>query len=59
MAKKELTRKADTIYLDPEKFELLKRLAEDTRIPKSVLLREAVDLLLTQHGLLRASKRKS
>lgn len=59
MAKKKLTRVADTIYLDPEKFDLLKKLAEDTRIPKSVLLRDAVDLLLTEHGLLKASKRKS
>lgn len=57
--KAELTRKADTIYLEPEKFALLKQLAEDTRIPRSVLLREAVDDLLIKHGLLKASKRKS
>lgn len=59
MAKKVLSRKADTIYIDPEKFELLKTLAEQTRIPRSVLLREAVDLLLQKYGMLKAAKKKS
>lgn len=58
-AKAELTRKPDTIYLEHEKFELLKKLADDTRIPRSVLLREAVDDLLVKHGMLKAAKKKS
>jgi len=56
---KDITRKADTIYLDPDKFELLKRLADDTRIPRAALLREAVDDLLAKHGMLKVSKKKS
>jgi predicted transcriptional regulator len=44
------TRAIETLYLDPEKLELLKQLAADTRIPRSVLLREAVDDLLVKHG---------
>jgi hypothetical protein len=35
-----------TLYLEPEKAELLDRLAAETRIPKAVLLREAVDATL-------------
>ena len=38
------------LYLTPEKAELLDQLASETRIPKAVLLREAVDDLLTKHG---------
>ncbi|MEZ5566495.1 MAG: ribbon-helix-helix domain-containing protein [Gammaproteobacteria bacterium] len=49
-------RKRDTLYLDPEKFELLQHLAKDTRIPRAELLREAVDDLLTKHGATRKSK---
>jgi predicted DNA-binding protein len=46
------------LYLDPEKAELLNQLAASTRIPKAVLLREAVDDLLAKHGLLKLPKRK-
>ena len=37
------------LYLEPEKAEALARLSEETRIPKAVLLREAVDDLLLKH----------
>lgn len=38
-----------SLYLDPEKAEILDRLAAITRIPKAVLLREAVDDLLAKY----------
>jgi hypothetical protein len=38
-----------SLYLEPEKTELLDALAADTRIPKAVLLREAVDDLLIKY----------
>jgi predicted DNA-binding protein len=38
-----------SIYLEPQKAERLTELARQTRIPKAVLLREAVDLLLANH----------
>jgi predicted DNA-binding protein len=49
---------AQPIYLEPEKAELLDALAAETRIPKAVLLREAVDDLLTKHGKLKRTKLK-
>jgi predicted DNA-binding protein len=42
-----------SLYLEPERAKLLDELAADTRIPKAVLLREAVDDLLTKHGKLK------
>jgi Ribbon-helix-helix domain len=51
-------RSVEVAYLDPEKLELLKRLAADTRIPRTVLMREAVDDLLAKYGLLKLPKRK-
>ena len=42
-----------SLYLEPDKAELLDELAADTRIPKAVLLREAVDDLLTKYGKLK------
>jgi hypothetical protein len=51
-------RSVEVAYLDPEKLELLKRLAADTRIPRAVLMREAVDDLLTKHRMLKPPKRK-
>jgi hypothetical protein len=45
--------------LEPEKAVLLDELAATTRIAKAVLLREAVDDLLTKHGKLKASRSKS
>ncbi len=45
-------RSVESAYLDPEKLELLKALAAKTRIPRAVLMREAVDDLLLKHGVL-------
>src|ERR1043166_9574489 len=39
-----------TLYLEPDKAALLDELAAETRIPKAVLLREAIDDLLAKHG---------
>ena len=44
------------LYLEPEKAELLNQLAASTRIPKAVLLREAVDDLLVKYRLLKSSE---
>lgn len=53
-----------SLYLEPEQAESLDRLAERTRIPKAVLLREAVDKLLLEYSTFewldkRAAGRKS
>jgi hypothetical protein len=45
------------LYLEPEKAELLARLSAATRIPKQVLLREAVDDLLAKHGVLKVGRK--
>lgn len=42
--------KRGTIYLNPEKFELLAALAKSTRIPRAELEREAIDDLLAKNG---------
>ncbi len=47
-------RKVEVAYLDADKLELLKQLAAQTRIPRSVLLREAVDDLLKKYGIIEA-----
>lgn len=52
-------RKQDSIYLDPEKFDLLEKLAKTTGKLRSELLREAVDDLLIKHGVLKTPKTKS
>lgn len=44
------------LYLEPEKADLLAQLSAETRIPKAVLLREAVDDLLTKHRKLKAPR---
>lgn len=46
------------LYLEPEKAALLARLSAESRIPKAVLLREAVDDLLVKHGILKGAARK-
>ena len=46
------------LYLEPDRAELLNRLAASTRIPKAVLLREAVDDLLVKHKVLKPSDLK-
>lgn len=55
MSPRKLT--AQPIYLDPEKAASLNELAARTRIPKAVLLREAVDDLLAKHGAPKSSKK--
>lgn len=52
------TQARDTVYLEQEKLDLLKRLAESTRIPRAELLREAVDDLLIKYKALKPAKRK-
>ena len=42
-----------SLYLEPEKAQLLDELSAATRIPKAVLLRESVDDLLTKYGKLK------
>lgn len=44
--------------LDAEKLDDLNELAARTRIPRSVLMREAVDDLLTKHGPKKPRKRR-
>ena len=53
------TRKSEMLYVDHDKFALLAELAKKTRIPRSVLWREALDDLLVKHGVLKASSRQS
>lgn len=52
-------RATETLYVDPEKLELLRKLAEQTRIPRAVLLREALDDLLVKHKVLKPPRRPS
>jgi hypothetical protein len=51
-------RLVEVAYLDREKLELLKKLASQTRIARTVLVREAIDDLLVKHGLLKRPPRK-
>ncbi len=48
-----------SLYLEATKAELLDRLAKQSRIPKAVLLREAVDDLLAKYKLLDVPGRKA
>ncbi len=52
-------RRPQPIYLDDDKRELLDELSAETRIPKAVLLREAVDDLLVKHGKLKPPSKTS
>jgi predicted DNA-binding protein len=45
-----------SLYLEPAKSTLLDQLSDETRIPKAVLLREAVDDLLVKYKVLNAPK---
>lgn len=49
------TKHQQALYLEHERAELLDQLAQQTRIPKSVLLREAVDDLLVKHKVLKSA----
>lgn len=52
------TKHAQPLYLEPDRAELLDELAAESRIPKAVLLREAVDDLLVKHRKLKAPRRR-
>jgi hypothetical protein len=49
-------RAIESLYLDQDKLDLLKKLAADTRIPRAVLAREAIDDLLIKYKVLKAPK---
>lgn len=51
-------RHQQALYLDHDKAALLDALSEETRIPKAVLLREAVDDLLRKYGKLKEPRRQ-
>lgn len=52
------TRHQQAIYLDHDKARLLDELSRESRIPKAVLLREAVDDLLIKHRKLKPPRKK-
>lgn len=41
--------KAVTFKMDPQQLKLLEAISSETRIPKSALIREGIDLLIRQH----------
>ena len=47
MAQKKVAR---TIYINDEQMEALKRLSEKTKVPQSVYVREALDMLLEKYS---------
>jgi len=51
------TRTAQPLYLDPDKAQLLNELSAETRVPKAVYLREAVDDLLTKYRKLKPPRK--
>jgi hypothetical protein len=51
-------RTIETLYLDQDKLDLLKQLAEKKRIPRAALLREGLDDLLVKYKVLKVPKRK-
>jgi len=53
------TRPGILTNLDADKLDNLNDLAARTRIPRSVLMREAVDDLLTKHEPTKAKSRRS
>ncbi len=44
------TKTARTIYIDNEQIEALKRLSQRTKVPQSVYVREALDMLLEKYA---------
>lgn len=44
------TKTARTIYIDNEQIEALKRLSQRTKVPQSVYVREALDMLLEKYS---------
>lgn len=51
-------RTGQLLHLDQDKVDLLNELAAETRIAKSVLMREAIDDLLVKYKKLKVPKRK-
>ena len=47
MAQKKVAR---TIYINDQQMEALKRLSEKTKVPQSVYVREALDMLLEKYS---------
>ncbi len=41
---------ARTIYIEDEQMEALKKLSEKTKVPQSVYVREALDMLLEKYS---------
>jgi len=41
---------ARTIYINDQQMEALKRLSEKTKVPQSVYVREALDMLLEKYS---------
>ncbi len=44
------TKIARTIYINTEQVDALKRLSEKTKVPQSVYVREALDMLLEKYS---------
>lgn len=49
-------RKPENVYVDHDKYALLVQLATQTRIPRAVLWREALDDILVKYGALQKTK---
>jgi predicted transcriptional regulator len=47
------------MHLDPDKAKLLDQLAAETRILRSVFIREAIDDLLMKYGKVKWPRRKT
>ena len=45
----QLKKKQVPLYLEPEQYEQLKKLHEETRVPMQVYLREGVDMILAKY----------
>lgn len=45
-------------HIEPERAIQLRALSKETRIPRSALVREAIDMLLEKYGKLKVTKRK-
>ncbi len=50
-------RAIETLYLDWDKLDLLRQLSTQMRVPRAVLMREAIDDLLLKHKPLRRKRR--
>jgi predicted transcriptional regulator len=50
-------RTAHLLHIDPDKAKLLKELAAETRVQKSILMREAIDDLLIKYRKLKPPRR--